>query len=106
MSAVLLEVQRLTAGYRGTPVVRDLDLTVEAGEVVALLGPNGAGKTTLLLAVSGLVERYSGAVQVLGRSTSGMRAASIARLGMAHVPEDRGLFTRLTVRENLRVAGR
>jgi branched-chain amino acid transport system ATP-binding protein len=74
--------------------------------VVALLGPNGAGKTTLLLAVSGLVERYSGAVQVLGRSTSGMRAASIARLGMAHVPEDRGLFTRLTVRENLRVAGR
>ena len=106
MSARLLEVRGLTAGYRGTPAIRGVDLSVDAGEVVAVLGPNGAGKTTMLLAVSGLVERYSGSVEVLGRSTERMRPAAIARLGMSHVPEDRGLFARLTVRENLRVAAR
>ena len=105
MSAVL-ELRALSAGYRGMPVVRSLDLHVDAGEVVALAGANGAGKTTTLLAVSGLSERLGGDVVVLGRSTKGMRPSAIARLGVAHVPEDRGLFATLTVAENLRVAGR
>jgi branched-chain amino acid transport system ATP-binding protein len=105
-TATVLEVRGLSAGYRGVAVVRGLDLRVGAGEVVALLGANGAGKTTTLLTVSGLAERLGGEVVVLGRSTTGMRPAAIARLGLAHVPEDRALFARLTVRENLRVAAR
>jgi len=106
MSERLLDVRGLSAGYRGVPAVRGLDLSVDAGEVVALLGANGAGKTTTLLAVSGLVERLAGEITVLGRSTNGMRPAAIARLGLAHVPEDRALFSRLTVAENLRIAAR
>ncbi len=106
MSERLLELRGLSAGYRGVPAVRGLDLSVDAGEVVALLGANGAGKTTTLLAVSGLVERLAGEITVLGRTTNGMRPAAIARLGVAHVPEDRALFSRLTVAENLRIAAR
>ncbi|MFN8024708.1 MAG: ABC transporter ATP-binding protein [Acidimicrobiales bacterium] len=101
-----LEVGGLSAGYGGVPAVRGLDLHVGAGEVVALLGANGAGKTTTLLATSGLAERLAGDVVVLGRETRGMRPTAIARLGVAHVPEDRALFPSLTVAENLRVAGR
>ena len=106
MTTRLLELRGLSAGYRGIPAVRGVDLVVEAGEVVALLGPNGAGKTTTLLAISGLVDQLAGSIEVCGRSTAGMRPAAIARTGVAHVPEDRGLFARLTVRENLRVAAR
>ena len=104
MSEPALELRGLTAGYGGVPVVRDLDVTVHPGEVVALLGANGAGKTTTLLAVSGLVERLDGQVRVLGASTDGARPAAIARRGVAHVPDDRALFGRLTVKENLRLA--
>jgi branched-chain amino acid transport system ATP-binding protein len=100
-----LELRGLTAGYGGVPAVRGLDLHVGAGEVVALLGANGAGKSTTLLATSGLAERLAGDVVVLGRETRGMRPTAVARLGMAHVPEDRALFPSLTVAENLRVAG-
>jgi branched-chain amino acid transport system ATP-binding protein len=106
MSERLLDVRGLSAGYRGVAAVRGLDLSVDAGEVVALLGANGAGKTTTLLAISGLVERLAGEITVLGRPTAGMRPAAIARLGLAHVPEDRALFSRLTVAENLRIAAR
>jgi branched-chain amino acid transport system ATP-binding protein len=104
MNEPVLELRELTAGYGGVPVVREFDLTVHAGEVVALLGANGAGKTTTLLAVSGLVERLGGDVVVCGTSTAGVRPAAIARRGVAHVPEDRALFGRLTVKENLRLA--
>jgi branched-chain amino acid transport system ATP-binding protein len=100
----ILEVRGLTAGYAGVPAVRNLDLTVGAGEVVALLGANGAGKTTTLLAVSGLVEHLGGDVVLFGASTRGVGPAAIARRGVAHVPEDRALFGRLTVKENLRLA--
>jgi branched-chain amino acid transport system ATP-binding protein len=100
----VLELRGLTAGYAGVPAVRGLDLTVGAGEVVALLGANGAGKTTTLLAVSGLVEQLGGDILLFGSSTRGARPAAIARRGVAHVPEDRALFGRLTVKENLRLA--
>lgn len=104
MNQPVLEVRGLTAGYAGVPAVRNLDLTVGAGEVVALLGANGAGKTTTLLAVSGLVEHLDGDVVLFGGSTRGVSPAVIARRGVAHVPEDRALFGRLTVKENLRIA--
>lgn len=98
-----LEINGLSTGYHGVPVVRGLDLTVQPGEVVALLGPNGAGKTTTLLTVSGLVPILGGEVKVLGSSIAGRRPHTIARSGLCHVPEDRSLFFQLTVRENLRL---
>jgi branched-chain amino acid transport system ATP-binding protein len=99
----LLDIVGLSAGYEGVPVVRDLDLHVEEGEVVALLGPNGAGKTTTLLTVSGLLAPLGGEITVLGRSVRARKAHRIAREGVAHVAEDRCLFFQLTVRENLRL---
>ncbi|MEZ5260124.1 MAG: ATP-binding cassette domain-containing protein, partial [Ilumatobacteraceae bacterium] len=87
MSAVL-EIDGLSTGYSGVPVVRDLRLDVAAGEIVALLGPNGAGKTTTLLTVSGMLPILSGDIQVLGRSVRGRRPHRIARDGVAHVAED------------------
>ena len=102
MSA-LLEIEDLSTGYNGVPVVRGLNLRVEPGEVVALLGPNGAGKTTTLLTVSALNPVLAGDIRVFGRSVKGRRAHMIARDGLAHVPEDRSLFFQLTVQENLRL---
>jgi branched-chain amino acid transport system ATP-binding protein len=99
----VLSIEGLSTGYRGVPVVRDLDLHVEAGEVVALLGPNGAGKTSTLLAVSGINPVLLGDIQVLGSSVRGVRPHMIARAGLAHVTEDRSLFFSLTVAENLRL---
>ena len=98
-----LRLAGLTAGHHGVPAVRDLDLHVEQGEVVALLGPNGAGKTTTLLTASGLLPPIAGEVRVTERPIAGMRPHQVARLGMAHVPEDRSLFFDLTVHENLRL---
>ena len=99
----VLEITGMSTGYHGVPVVRGLDLHVDEGEVVALLGPNGAGKTTTLLTASGINPILAGDIKVLGRSIGGRRAHRIARDGLAHVPEDRGLFFQLTVGENLRL---
>jgi branched-chain amino acid transport system ATP-binding protein len=99
----LLEITDLSTGYYGAAVVRNLNLHVDAGEVVALLGPNGAGKTTTLLTTSGLVPVMSGDVKVFGESVKGVAPYRIARKGMAHVPEDRSLFFQLTVRDNLKL---
>ncbi len=101
--AGLLEIDDLSGGYNGVAVVRDLTLTVDPGEVVALLGPNGAGKTTTLLTVSGLLPIISGDVRLLGQSIKNRAPHKIARMGLAHVPEDRSLFFQLTVHENLRL---
>ncbi len=101
-----IEVNSLNAGYSGVAVVRDLDLVVRQGEVVALLGPNGAGKTTTLLALSGLVPALSGSINVLGQPISYRRPFLIPRRGMAHVPEDRSLFFQLSVRENIKLGNR
>ena len=108
MSAALL-LRGVTAGYDNGPIVHDIDLFVDAGEVVALLGANGAGKTTTLLAVSGLAQRISGDIELLGQTASAPRRRTLtavwrtARRGVAHVPEDRGLFFDLTAAENLRL---
>ena len=101
MTDRLIDIDGLHAGYDGIPVVRDLSLHVDAGEVVALLGPNGAGKTTTLLTISGLLHPISGTVHVLGEAVTGDRPYTNARRGLAHVPEDRSLFFDMTVNENL-----
>ena len=99
----LIDVQGLHAGYDEIAVVRELDMHVSAGEVVALLGPNGAGKTTTLLTMSGLLNPIAGTVHVMGKPTSGLAPYRVARLGLAHVAEDRSLFFDLTVDENIRL---
>jgi branched-chain amino acid transport system ATP-binding protein len=102
----VLTLTGLCAGYDGVPVVRGLDLSVDAGEVVALLGPNGAGKTTTLLTISGLVPVLGGTVEVLGEPPTVRAPHRVARRGVAHVPEERAVFAGLTVAENLRLAGK
>ncbi len=100
---VLVQVTDLHTGYDGIPVVRGLNLSVAAGEVVALLGPNGAGKTTTLLTISGLLRPVEGTVEVFGENTAGVSPFKVARKGLAHVAEDRSLFFELTVAENIRL---
>jgi branched-chain amino acid transport system ATP-binding protein len=106
VSAPVLEIAGLTAGYDSAAVVRDLEVVVGPGEVVALLGPNGAGKTTTLRAVSGIVHPMQGAIRFEGRDLARVKASARARLGIAHVPESRGLFFGLTVAEHLRLGYR
>jgi branched-chain amino acid transport system ATP-binding protein len=106
VTAPLLKVEKLEAGYLGIPAVRDLSLTVAPGELVALLGPNGAGKTTTLSTIAGLLEPISGSISFDGREIGGQPAHRLARQSIALVPEDRALFFGLTARENLRLARR
>lgn len=103
MADRLIDIKGLHAGYGGIAVLRDLNVHVDAGEVVALLGPNGAGKTTTLLTISGLLTPLEGSVEVLGEAVTGDKPYKIARRGLAHVPEDRSLFFDLTVQENIRL---
>jgi len=104
MSA-LLEVEGLTAGYGAAPVLHDVSLTVQPGQIVAVLGANGAGKSTLLRTLSGLLPATSGRVTFDGRDLRGIRVERMVHLGIAHVPEGRGVVTELTVDENLRLGG-
>ncbi len=103
MSAPLLRIDGLTAGYGGAAVVRRLSLEVGPGEVVALLGANGAGKTTTLRVISGLVRPMAGTVAFGGLDVARTAPQLLARHGIAHVPEGRGLFFSLTVAEHLRL---
>src|SRR4051812_39567556 len=99
----VLQLESLTAGYDAAAVVRNLDLYVAAGEVVALLGPNGAGKTTTLRAVSGLVKPMAGSISVDGADLAKRSPAARAKLGIAHVPEGGGGVFGLTVAEDFRL---
>jgi branched-chain amino acid transport system ATP-binding protein len=101
-----LSLENLTAGYDQAAAIREIDLTVGPGEVVALLGANGAGKTTTLRAVSGLVKPMSGRVCFEGADLARVSPSARARLGIAHVPEGRGLFFQMTVAEHFRTAHR
>jgi|TARA_B100000959_G_scaffold278238_1_gene336212 branched-chain amino acid transport system ATP-binding protein len=102
-SEQLLTIENLNTGYAGVPVVRELNIHLDQGEVVALLGPNGAGKTTTLLTISGIIPLLSGNVTVLGEQVDSKNPHNNARLGLAHVAEDRSLFFNLTVKENLQL---
>ncbi|WP_328842737.1 ABC transporter ATP-binding protein [Streptomyces sp. NBC_00258] len=103
MSDTVLAIENMTAGYDGAEVVRNMDMTVTKGEVVALLGANGAGKTTTLHTVSGLLPTINGQIVFEGRDLADVSPMARARLGIAHVPDDRGLFFGLTVGEHIRV---
>ena len=100
-----LHTRELTTGYtKQRPCVRDIDLTVEPGEIRCLLGPNGAGKTTLLLALAGILPRFGGTVEVDGVSVGSGRPRDAVRAGMVLVPDDRALFRQLSTVQNLRLA--
>jgi len=101
----LLELRDVTAGYGQVPVLRDISLRVEEGEVVALLGSNGAGKTTTIRTVSGLLRPVSGSIVFGGQPIAGLAPSRIVELGLSVVPEGRHVFPALTVHENLEVAG-
>jgi branched-chain amino acid transport system ATP-binding protein len=103
MTGSILEIDELHAGYDSAAVVRNLTLSVAPGEIVALLGANGAGKTTTLRAVSGIVRPMQGSVTIAGRDTRSVGASQIARMGVAHVPEGRGIFYGLTVAEHFKL---
>src|SRR5262245_6257895 len=97
----LLEVCAISVAYGDVPVLHEVSLRVEAGEIVSLLGANGAGKTTTLRAISGLIPVQHGTVTFDGRPLTGLSPSRIVERGIAHVPEGRQLFTNMTVEENL-----
>ncbi len=100
----LFECRDLKAGYGDITIVPTFDLEADAGTVVAILGPNGAGKTTLLSTISGLLPAQEGTVSVDGQEIPNGRPAVASRAGIVLVPDDRALFTTLTVEENLKAA--
>src|SRR5438067_5378165 len=100
--STLLALEGVRAGYGQTRALHGVSMSVGEGDIVALLGANGAGKTTTLRAVTGGV-RWEGSIHFAGRSLSRMSTESVVRLGIAHVPEGRGVLTQLTVDENLRL---
>ena len=99
----LLVLHDLHAAYERIEVLHGVDLTVPAGSVVALLGPNGAGKSTTLRVVAGLHAPSSGDIVIAGRRVNGARPDDLARAGMCLIPEGKGIFPNLSVRENLRM---
>jgi ABC-type branched-subunit amino acid transport system ATPase component len=102
----MLELTQVSGGYGQAAVVRDVNIRVAEGELVALLGRNGTGKTTLLRTVFGLADRQGGQIRLAGRAVPPGRPNLLARWGGALMPEDRGVFPTLTVADNLRLATR
>jgi branched-chain amino acid transport system ATP-binding protein len=101
--ASMLSIAGLSAEYGSFRALFDISLEVTAGEAVAVIGSNGAGKTTLMRVISGMLRTRSGTMTFEGRSLVGLKASRIVAAGIAHVPENRRLFARLTVEENLRM---
>ncbi len=101
--APLLQVEGLNAWYGAAQILFGVSLEVGRGEVVALMGRNGAGKSTTLKGIAALLQRREGAVRFMGRDVSRLAPHQIARLGLGYVPEERRIFTDLTVLENLEV---
>ncbi|MEU1618929.1 ABC transporter ATP-binding protein [Streptomyces sp. NPDC008238] len=99
----MLEVRELVVSYGMVRALDEVSLTVERGSITAVLGANGAGKTTLLRTVNGLVRPRSGSVLLDGTDIAGLPVEEVVRLGLAHVPEGRGVITELTVHDNLRL---
>jgi branched-chain amino acid transport system ATP-binding protein len=97
----MFELRGVHAGYAGTKVLRGVDLAVPPGSVVALLGPNGAGKTTLLRVASGLLRPSDGQLSIDGEDVTGRSPHALVAKGVCHVPEGRGIFPSLTVKDNL-----
>jgi branched-chain amino acid transport system ATP-binding protein len=105
MTAALLEAENLSAGYGRVPVLHQLDLALEPGTITAVLGANGAGKTTLLRTLSGLMRPTGGTVRYRDQDLARVPVERLVTMGIAHVPEGRGVIAELTVEENLRLGG-
>src|SRR5262249_7403344 len=103
LKPIMLSLVDGSAGYSSLRALFGVSLEVEAGETVGVIGPNGAGKTTLMRVISGLVAAFAGAITLDGRSIVGVPPHRIVEHGIAHVPENRRLFPRLTVEDNLRI---
>ncbi|MEQ8929366.1 MAG: ABC transporter ATP-binding protein [Silicimonas sp.] len=101
MSEIALEIQDLNAYYGELHILHDISLYAKSGEVVSLLGRNGAGKTTLLKSIFGIGPRREGSIRIKGKDASKMPPHKIARLGIAYCPEERGIFSSLSVVENM-----
>ncbi|HEY2534553.1 MAG TPA: ABC transporter ATP-binding protein [Xanthobacteraceae bacterium] len=101
----MLELRGISTGYGGTTVVHDIDLTVQAGEIVTLVGANGAGKSTLVKTISGLLRPHRGQILFEGNRIETLSTRARVMLGIAHVPEGRQTFAGLTVAENLELGG-
>ena len=106
MEGMLIEATGLHTYYGASHILRGIDFTVARSETIGLMGRNGMGKSTLLKSLMGLVKPRSGAVHVMGRDMTGRPPHEIARLGIAYVPEGRGIFGNLSVVENLKMAER
>jgi len=101
----MLSLAAVSAGYGSFRALFDVSLEVAAGEAVGVIGPNGAGKTTLMRVISGLISPRAGEITMEGRPLAGVPAHRIVERGIAHVPENRRLFPRLSVEDNLRIGG-
>jgi branched-chain amino acid transport system ATP-binding protein len=102
-TAPVLELRRASAAYGRTQALWSIDMAVAPGTIAALLGPNGAGKTTLLKLASGMIRATEGSVAIGGSDATRLRPHERAKLGLCLIPEGRGVFPRLTVRENMRL---
>jgi ABC-type branched-subunit amino acid transport system ATPase component len=101
----MIEINGLVAGYGGLDILRGVDLSVDRGGITCIVGPNGAGKSTVLKAMSGILRPSAGSVIIEGADLTGRAAGAILRAGVAQVPQRNGLFTRLTVRQNVLMGG-
>jgi len=104
MTDAVLAVKGLSSGYGQATVIRNLDLKIDRGEIVAVVGKNGMGKSTLLKSIMGYLPKFSGLVAVADQVISSSRPHQIARYGVAYVPQEKALFQDLTVEENIRLA--
>jgi len=101
VSAPILELRELSAGWGSAPAIREVSLTVTRGEIVTIIGANGAGKSTTLMAISSILRPMSGQVLYQGSDTASVAAEKLPAMGLCQVPEGRRIFPRLTVAENL-----
>src|ERR1700726_811281 len=100
-----LQIENVSAGYGGAPIVNGASASVGLGEVVTIVGPNGAGKSTLLKAVVGMIPGKSGQVMLAGEDVTNMRANHLARRGLGYVPQVNDVFDTLSVTDNLAMGG-
>ena len=101
----MLRLESVTAGYTDENIIHEVTMEVEVGEIVSIIGPNGSGKSTLMKSVFGLTRMRGGRVRFQGQDVTGKRPDELVRLGLAYVPQERNVFSSLTVKENLEMGG-
>jgi ABC-type branched-subunit amino acid transport system ATPase component len=101
----MLKLESVTAGYTDENIIHEVTLEVKEGEIVTIIGPNGSGKSTLMKSIFGLTRMRGGRILFLGRDVTGKRPDQLVNLGLAYVPQERNVFSSLTVKENLEMGG-